>query len=82
MTISWNNLYSEKWGNILTPESVSHPAKMSRGLVFKIYEYALEMDYIKPGDTVLDCFGGVGCTALPALMHGINWLAMSLNRSL
>lgn len=70
--IEWVGLYQEKYGTLITTESTSHPAKMARGLVFKIYEYALERGYIKKGNWILDPFFGAGCTALPALMHGIN----------
>jgi len=76
--IEWQNCYQEKWGSLLNPESVSHPAKMARGLVFRIYEYAIEKGYIQSGNTVLDPFAGIGGTALPALMHGMNWLGNEL----
>lgn len=77
-TTDWQNCYNLGWGDLLIPEAYSHPAKMSRALVFKIITHALERGWINPGETVVDCFGGVGTTALPCLMNGISYVGVEL----
>ena len=74
----WYNCHSGGWKGEITDEAFAHPAKFARGLIRRIYEHCLEQDYLKPGDTVLDPFGGValgGCDAIPL---GLNWLGFEL----
>lgn len=48
----------------LQPEGVmKHPAKMNLFLLVEAIKY-----FTKPGDTIVDCFGGVGTTGIGALM--------------
>lgn len=74
----WNNCYDLTWKNLITPASFSHPAKFSRGLIFRIIEHALEDGLIQPGGIILDPFGGVALGALPSLMNGLSWVGMEL----
>jgi hypothetical protein len=74
----WYGCYDGGWGNNISPASYAHPAKMARGLAQRIYAYMLEQDWLKPGDTVLDPFGGIGGTCLDALTNGLNWVGVEL----
>lgn len=74
----WNSCYDLGWRNLCVPAAFSHPAKFSRGLIFRIIEYALEDGLIQPGQTILDPFGGVALGALPCLMNGLNWIGYEL----
>lgn len=76
--VVWYGCYDESWGNLISPESYSHPAKVSRGLAKRLYSYALERGWLKVGDTVLDPFGGIAGTAFDALANGLNWLGVEL----
>lgn len=76
----WHGIYDLGWGDLLCPESYSHPAKMARGLVFKIVEYLLELEQIRPGQTIVDPFGGIGTTALPTLLAGLNYVGVELEQ--
>jgi len=76
--IEWNNLYKERWNDLISPSAISHPAKFSHGLIRRIYEYALERGYITPDSKVLDPFGGVGLGAFYAVNSGLVWLGNEL----
>ena len=78
MTLNWTNLYSERWSDLLHPSAVAHPAKYNHGLIRKIYDYALEMNYVKAGDKIADPFGGVGLGSFYAAMNGIAWTGCEL----
>lgn len=53
-------------------------AKISRGLVSRIYSHAFEQGWLEPGAIVLDPFGGICGTGLDALWHGLNYVAVEL----
>lgn len=72
------NLYLKKWGKDLIKTAYNHPAKMGRGMIAWLYEYLLANDYIKPGDTILDPFGGIAGGALDAMRLGLNWIGVEL----
>ena len=69
----WYGLYCERWGDDIVPDAYAHPAKYARGLIRRIYRHLLDEGYLKPGDTVLDPFGGVALGALDAMRHGLHW---------
>jgi hypothetical protein len=76
---SWHKMYSRGWGDeIPVKDAYAHPAKFSRNLIFAIYDHAMEMGWIKSGDTVLDCFGGVALGSLPAIINGLHWTGVEL----
>lgn len=75
---TWYNCYDESWKGVISDDSFTHPAKFSRALIRRIYEYCLEQGYLRPGSTVVDPFGGVGLGALYALANGINWIGVEL----
>ncbi len=74
----WHGLYAGRWNNEIVPESMSHPAKFSRKLIQRIYEFALEEGMLAPGDTVIDPFGGVALGALDAMYNGLNWIGVEI----
>lgn len=74
----WDNCYDDGWKDIIVPEAFAHPAKFSRGLIRRIYEYMIEMEYLKPDGTVLDPFGGVALGGLDAMINGLQWVGVEL----
>lgn len=74
----WQGCYDDGWQGDIVPEAFTHPAKFSRGLIHRIYKHAKEMGWVKSGDTVLDCFGGVGLGGLDAMSMGLNWIGVEL----
>lgn len=76
--LNWYGLYSDSWQGEITPEAFSHPAKYSRALIRKIYQHMLESGWIKPGDKVVDPFGGVALGAYHALQNGLVWCGCEL----
>jgi hypothetical protein len=76
----WYELYAEKWGKLLVDGGMSHPAKFARALIRKIYVHAFEEGFLRPGDTVLDIFSGVGLGALDAMLSGVNWIGVELEQ--
>ncbi len=62
----------------MDPEAFSHPAKFSRSLIRRIYAYLREKGYLKPGDTVLDIFGGTGLGAWDAMHLGCYYIGVEL----
>lgn len=77
----FHGCYKERWQGEITPEAFSHPAKVSRGLARKIYAYIIEQGWLKPGDTCLDPFAGIGGFALDALANGLNWFGVELEQN-
>jgi hypothetical protein len=78
MVDQWNNCYEGGWTKLIVKEAFSHPAKFSRGLILKIYNHAQEMGWIKPGDVVIDPFGGVALGAFYSGKFGLFWVGIEL----
>ena len=76
--LNWYGLYSDSWQGEIVPEAFSHPAKYSRALIRKIYQHMLESGWIKPGDKVVDPFGGVALGAYHAMQNGLVWCGCEL----
>lgn len=77
--LEWHGLYKANWTAApLVPEAYSHPAKVAFGLAAKIYQHMLEQGYIKPGDHIVDPFGGIAGFAFHAMRYGLHWHAMEL----
>jgi tRNA1(Val) A37 N6-methylase TrmN6 len=76
--INWHGLYRERWNSLIHPDAISHPAKFSRALIRQIYQHAIDEGWLFVGDSVLDCFGGVGLGAFDALQHGLHWQGIEL----
>ena len=74
----WVGCYRQGWGNLLRPEAYTHPAKVSFSLAERIYEHAIGEGWLKPGNTVLDPFGGICGFAFHALANGLSWVGVEL----
>ena len=59
----WNGCYDDSWKGHITDASFAHPAKASRALLLRIFAKLAEMG-LERGQTVLDCFGGIGTTGI------------------
>src|SRR5262245_56555680 len=75
---TWERCYDDRWKGLIVDEAFAHPAKIARGLVRRIYAHALESGYLAPGQVVVDPFGGIGGTALDAIMLGLHWRGCEL----
>jgi len=69
-TMLWENCYPSNWKGKIVDEAIAHPAKFSSKLIRKIYEHMLEEGWLKPGDVVIDPFGGVALGAMDAMRLG------------
>jgi modification methylase len=69
MTI-WTNCYDDSHDGLIVEAAFQHPAKMSRGLVVRIFDYLLERGYLQRGDTVIDCFAGIFSTGIEGATRG------------
>lgn len=77
----WYHCYPSHWVGVITPESMRHPAKFSSRLVARIYRHCLEEGWLKPGDSVVDPFGGVALGALEAMRCGLDWTGVELEEN-
>ena len=68
---TWERCYADSWRGIITPESFAHPAKMARGLALRIFAHAIAEGWIKPGEIVVDPFGGIGSTGIVGAEAGL-----------
>jgi hypothetical protein len=69
----WHGLYGESWKGLIHDDAFAHPAKFSRALVRKIYDHVIAEGWAKPGDRVIDPFGGVALGGFDAMRHGLYW---------
>ena len=76
----WQGCYDDSWKGLITDESFQHPAKFARGLIRRIYQHAVASGYVKPGDVVVDPFGGVSLGALDAMQAGLRWRGCELEQ--
>jgi hypothetical protein len=74
----WHGCYDDSWQGIIVPEAFSHPAKMSRGLTSRIFKHALSEGWLKPGDVVVDLFGGIGSTGIIGAAMGLRVVCVEL----
>jgi hypothetical protein len=74
----WHGLYKKGWKGIVTPKAIAHPAKFSRALIEHIYKHCLAEGWIRPGDRILDPFGGVALGAYDAMRLGLTWIGVEL----
>jgi 16S rRNA G966 N2-methylase RsmD len=69
-TTTWQEAYDENWKGLITDESFAHPAKMSRGLIVRIFDHLFARGWLQPGGIVVDPFGGIGSTGIEAASRG------------
>lgn len=74
----WTGCYPSKWKGIIVDDAMRHPAKFSSRLIRRIYEHMITEGWLKPGDMVIDPFGGVALGALDAMRSGIAWRGVEL----
>ncbi len=74
----WHGCYDDFWKDLIVPEAFAHPAKFSRGLIERIVMHCIERGWLKPGDAVVDPFGGVSLGGIICGYHNIHWLGVEL----
>ena len=75
---TWLRCYPSRWKGMIVDEAIVHPAKFSSRLIAKIYAHMFEEGWLKPGDVVIDPFGGVALGALDAMRLGLHWRGVEL----
>lgn len=73
----WHNCYSGTY-DLISPESVSHPAKMSPALCFRILQHLQELGLLKQEDIVFDPMAGTGMTNICAGAMGYKSISVEL----
>lgn len=77
--VDWYGCYDGSWQSApLVAEAYSHPAKVSFNLAERIYRHMLAEGWLRPGDAVLDPFGGVGGFGFHAALYGMHWTGVEL----
>ena len=66
----WDHCYELRWDGVIVPEAFVHPAKMSRGLLSRIFDELFKMGLLDKGDVVLDPFSGIGTTGIESAFRG------------
>jgi len=74
----WTGCYDDGWKGLITSDSFSHPAKFSKGLIERIYDYCLEQGWLTKGDLVGDPFAGIGTGGIVAAYRGLRWVGLEL----
>lgn len=74
----WRGCYPSNWKGVVVTEAMGHPAKFSSKLIRRIYEHVVAEGWVKPGDKVIDPFGGVALGALEAMRLGLDWTGVEL----
>jgi hypothetical protein len=74
----WNGCYDDSWKGLISDESFAHPAKFSRGLIRRIYEYLRDEIGLPRWSVVVDPFGGVANGAVDAMDMGYVWAGCEL----
>lgn len=73
-----NGCYDDSWRGIIVDAAFAHPAKAARGLLVRIFDYLFDRGYLAKGETVVDCFGGIGTTGIEAASRGCRSFAVEL----
>lgn len=74
----WAGAYDLSWKGYICKSAFAHPAKFSRGLIERIYKHMLSQGWLKRGDCVVDCFGGIGTGGIVAASLGLAWIGVEL----
>lgn len=74
----WHGCYDDRWNDLIVPAAFAHPAKMARGLVARIFSELIAGGWLKPGDTIVDPFGGIGTTAIEGASRGMRVICNEL----
>lgn len=74
----WIGCYDDSWKDEIVDEAFSHPAKMARGLVRRIFDYLIDVHGLSKGSVIVDPFGGVGTTGIEGASRGMRCFACEL----
>ncbi len=69
--VTWQGCYDASWRGAIVPEAFAHPAKMSRGLIERIFAELFDVGALVKGAVCVDPFGGIGTTGLEGARHGV-----------
>lgn len=70
--------YDKRFKQYVTRESFQHPAKMSWGLLSRIYDHLELLGLLKADSTVIDFMAGTGRTNVMAALRGYRTVAVEL----
>lgn len=76
--VVWHGCYDARWNELIVPDAFAHPAKMARGLVARIFSELIAGGWLRPGDVVVDPFGGIGTTAIEGASRGVQVVCCEL----
>lgn len=76
----WFDCYKSdnRYKKLITPNSFSHPAKASFGLIERIYKHLENLELLKPGDSIIDFMCGTFRIPLVAALKGYNTIGVEL----
>lgn len=74
----WYGCYGGARGDLFTPESNRHPAKMAVGLCYRIFEHGRQLGYWQLGDQILDPMAGIFTTGIVGATLGYVVLGVEL----
>lgn len=77
---TWHGCYDNSWRGLIVDDAFAHPAKMSRGLVVRIFDYLFERGYLNRGGLVVDPFGGIGTTGIESASRGVRFIGCELEQ--
>src|SRR3990167_4169872 len=67
--LEWVGCYSGQY-DLWTDEAMSHPAKMSPALCYRIFQHLKELELLDSESVILDCLSGIGTSGLVAASLG------------
>lgn len=76
-SLHWHGCYTGTF-DLITPESITHPAKMAPQLCFRIIEHLESLGFLHPGDTILDPMNGIATTGIAAGAKGYAYVGVEL----
>jgi hypothetical protein len=76
----WHGCYDSGWGDLITSESFSHPAKFAPGLIDRIFKHGLKQGYWQKGDLIGDPFGGIAGGGIVAAFNWLRWCGVELEK--
>ena len=74
----WHGCYDTSLKGLIVPEAFAHPAKMAMNLTKRIYAHGAMRGFWRPGDTIVDPFGGIGTTGLIGAYRGYQVISCEL----
>jgi len=74
----WHGCYEGGWQDMIVPEAFVHPAKIAYSLLIRILTHVYIQDWIKPGSTILDPFGGISTTGILGAYNGYRVVTVEL----